>query len=174
MASARTHRVRASASGGFLALRGPPWLAARELRDGALVAGLSIATFALRWTLVPRAFFHQNGQGPGWIDVAWRGIQSAYGPGYAETYHWIATRSADAPEGAVFVANACVGAMIPALAYSLARLASSSRLVAGAIAVLIAIAPVGARLAQSESYFVPMTWLLFIARSRSRTPLDSK
>ncbi len=147
--------LRAAASSGGLR-RG-------SLRGGALVAGLSIATFALRWTLVPRAFFHQNGQGPGWIDVAWRGIQSAYGPGYAETYHWIATRSVDAPERAVFVANACAGAMIPTLAYSLARLASSSRLVAGAFAVLIAIVPVGARLAQSESYFVPMTWLLFVA-----------
>jgi hypothetical protein len=152
--------LRAAASSRCAGLRG---LRRGSFRDGALMAGLSIATFALRWTLVPRAFFHQNGQGPDWIDVAWRGIQSAYGPGYAETYHWIATRSADAPEEAVFVANACVGAMIPALAYSLARLASSSRLVAGAIAALIAIAPIGARLAQSESYFVPMIWLLFVA-----------
>jgi hypothetical protein len=130
---------------------------------GVLVAALSAATFGIRRLVLPCAFFHQNGQGPGWVDIGWRGVQSAYGPGYAEVYHWIAAQRPEAPEGAVFVANALAGATIPALAYVLVRLATSSRLVSGAAAVAIAFAPIGARLSQSESFYLPISWLLFIA-----------
>jgi hypothetical protein len=144
---------------GLVRLRGP-----RIHRGlGAMLAGLSLATFTIRWGMLPHAFFHQNGQGPGWVDMAWRGAQRDYGPGYAEVYGWVASLRPAAPEGAIFLANACAGALIPVFAYALVRRASSSRLIAGAAAIAFAIAPIAARLAQSESYFAPILWLLFVA-----------
>ena len=128
-----------------------------------LVAGLSLATFAIRWVAVAHAFFHQNGQGPGWVDMAWRRVSGAYGPGYAELYGWIAARSPDGARGRRLPRKRLRRRDDPRAGLRARAQASASRQVAGGVAVALALAPIGARLAQSESYFLPITFLLFIA-----------
>ncbi len=141
-------------------------LGARPLRRRETTGLLALftATFALRWALLPQAFFHQNGQGPHWIRLALDDLAglSAYGPGYAELFATAVHLAPEAPERPLFVAQALLGALIPLLAWALAR-ALGAGAAAWAIALPIAASPLLGRLAQSESYFGAILVLLLAA-----------
>lgn len=137
--------------------RGDAWL------EPLLLAAATLATFAVRWLALPRAFFHQNGQGPAWVAAALEASATSYGPGYAELFGWIAARAPDAPEAAVFLVDAALSATVPALVYLAARRAGAAGVVAAAAAFALAVTPVAGRVAQSESYFAAIAWLASVA-----------
>lgn len=136
----------------------------RQALPGALVwlAG-GVGAFVLRWMLLPRAFFHQNGQGALWISYALSSTpeHSPYGPGYAELFGWAARAGGSDPERSVFLLQAAVAALVPPLAWIIARRVGAPRPVAAGIALVVLCDPVLARLAQSESYFSVSTALIF-------------
>jgi hypothetical protein len=132
-------------------------------QEALALACLFGGTLLGRALAVPRAFFHQNGQGPLWVDFAWRGVRSAYGPGYAETFGRVAHAFPRSPDLAVIVANAILSALVPPLAYVIARRARAPRPLASVLAIALAIDPLLARVAQSESYFATTGALLFVA-----------
>jgi len=135
---------------------------ARVLRTVAMMMGLGAATWGLRRLVLPFAFFHQNGHGPMWVDCALGG-RCGYGPGFREIFGPFALASGSAAEEGVFLAHSVLGATAPIATWALARAASAPRLLALALAVVVAIEPGSSRLAQSESYFGVVTWLLFAA-----------
>lgn len=167
--------------------RGPPWrlllglglavlvLArrARRMRERGLVArrpvllaaaglvGLGLATFVGRSLALPRAFFHQNGQGPLWVDHALC-EPSRYGPGYAEVLGFLLDGRAD-PARSLFATHALLGAAIPSLGWIVARAMGARPPTAWALAALLAVEPVLSRTAQSETYVTPITFCLFAA-----------
>jgi hypothetical protein len=154
--------VAATAFGLALALR---WRRASFARMARLhgwgtLLVLSAACFALRLLATPFAFFHQNGQGPMWVHLAMDGVTSPYGPGYAEVFGWLTRLSAD-PYRAVFFLVAVTSAFVPALGYGIARRTGATRLHAWILAAALALHPLLARLAQSESYFGVSAVLLF-------------
>lgn len=123
-----------------------------ELARRALpLLGLGGGVFAARRLLVPEAWFHQNGQGPFWIHYA-LGEPSSYGPGFAQLFGAAARGSAD-PDGAVFLAQGVLCALIPGAAFVIARGVGLSRVVAAGAAVAVSLSPLLARLSASESYF---------------------
>lgn len=138
-------------------------LAARPIRRRETLGLLALfaATFGLRWALLPHAFFHQNGQGPHWVRLALDDVAglSAYGPGYSELFGAIAHLAPESPEAPLFVAQALLGALVPLLAWALAR-ALGAGAAAWALALPLAASPLLGRLAQSESYFAAILVLL--------------
>lgn len=163
----------------------PPWrlialglagalLGARVARRGGLrraAAGAAVglgALAALAWLrqrVLGFAFFHQNGHGPRWIDTALdRGeLDSPYGPGFRELFAWAAHATGVAPEQGVFWWQALLGASIPLLAYCAARGVGAERWLALAVAIVLAVDPLLARLSLSESYFAAMMAFDFAA-----------
>jgi hypothetical protein len=139
---------------------------ARDLRGKLLwLAGLSGVALAFRAVALPWAYFHQNGQGPLWIDYA-LGEPSPYGPGYREVFAWVARWALDrgyAPDLAVFVAQAVLGALVVPAGWLLAHRAGARPALCLAVASLLAIDPSLARAAQSESYYATLASLLFLA-----------
>lgn len=128
---------------------------------GVAVAAM-IGTIALRRLVFPVAFFHQNGQGPGWILFALQGDAGSYGPGYPELFGFIASH-ARRPDLAVFVAAQVLASTAVVSAYWLSRRLGSPRSTAVALAALVAVDPILLRTAQSESYYTPIVALLFAA-----------
>jgi hypothetical protein len=123
-------------------------------RHVGLALALWAAAVALRTACGPWGPFHVNGQGPVWLAaaIAGSGSLSNYGPGYAELLGPVARLWGDAPDTAVFLANAVLCAAVPALAWVVARLLRLDAQVALGAAVLLALDPVAIRLGATESY----------------------
>ena len=137
-------------------------LGGRGVALGVLpLVALGAATLALRRLRFDEAYFHQNGQGPLWIAHA-LGEPSSYGPGYAQVFHWAASGAPD-PDGAVFLAQGVLAALVPGAAFAIARGAGASRPLAWAAALVIVVSPIHARLALGESYFAACVALLTLA-----------
>jgi hypothetical protein len=151
--------------GGLAALAAALWRARELRRRLPLLAGLFGGALALRAVLLPWAFFHQNGQGPLWIDYA-LGEPSPYGPGYREVFGWAARWALDgahAPDRAVFAAQAVLGALVVPAGWLLANRAGARPALGLVVALLLALDPSLARAAQSESYYATLASLLFLA-----------
>ena len=128
----------------------------------AMLAGTS-AVLAIRALAVPARFFHQNGQGPFWIEIALRDAGTCrYGPGYAELFGWVA-RWGNPPDVAIFAAMATGSALIPWFGWRITRTAGAPVCAAWVVAGLLAVHPLAIRLAQSESYLGVQLILLFAA-----------
>jgi hypothetical protein len=115
---------------------------------GAVAGGV----FALRWLLLPTAFFHQNGHGASWIAYALSdhpGL-SAYGPGFAELFGWAARAAGSEPERGVFLLQALLGSLCVPFAWIIARGVGAGPLPAAAFALVVAVDPLLARLAQGN------------------------
>jgi hypothetical protein len=125
-------------------------------RPDCVVASIGfVGALALRLGLGAWGPFHINGQGPHWINGAARDatVIAAYGPGYSEVFGLLAAWSSSGPDGAIFAANACLSAALPAVAFLIARSAGISWRVAAAGMVVLAVDPVAIRMAATESYF---------------------
>jgi len=118
---------------------------------GAL-ATLTLVTWSARQWIVPNRFFHQNGQGPLWVEAALLGGESPYGPGYAEVFGWVAGLSHSAPDRAVFLGMSIGAAATPAMVWLVARCSGADSRVAWLLAGWAGFHPLMARLAQGESY----------------------
>lgn len=166
---------------------GAPWLLAlaalvawlahrRDLRAVSrreVVAGLGVAavTWALRDALHPAAYFHQNGQGPLWIDQLVGPTALPYGPGFTELFRLPARISRAAPEVGVFAAQSALAATQPLAAWGIARALGAPPWVAGALACSVVTDPALGRLARSEGYFgVGASLALLAAWSLARAP----
>jgi hypothetical protein len=121
------------------------------------LAAFVIATAAvlfLRKLLLPFAFFHQNGIGPSWVDVARNAHRtSEYGPGFAELFEHVTSVTGRRPERGMFWLSAVIGATVPGVGFLGARALGATRVVAAIVFFGLAFDPVLARVAQSESYF---------------------
>ena len=107
-----------------------------------------------------------NGLGPLWIMAAAvdPGEAAAYGSGYAEIFGPLARHLPLAPDHAIFAANAAISALVPALAFALARLEGIDRRRALVAGMLLTFDPVSIRIAATESY-VPVISALVVAAS---------
>ncbi len=138
----------------------------RALAEGALVAALWLGTWILRRLIHPWGFFHQNGQGPLWVELSLDAELDhlrGYGDGFRELTSFIAIRSATDPDHAVLLAISGLGACAAPATWLIARRASAPPMFAGALALLVALDPVLARVSQSESYYGITPALLFLA-----------
>lgn len=133
----------------------------RALVTSAGLAALTGATYAWRRLVFPLAFRHQNGQGPVWVSSAITGAETQYGPGYAELFGFV--RGSSEPDLTIMRVDAVAGALIPATAWLLSRRVGASRLLATAVALVLALDPTLARIAQSESYYACGSVLAFLA-----------
>lgn len=131
-------------------------------RRAAIGAGLALGTLALRSSLLPGLFFHQNGQGPLWISVLVSPQYHPYGPGYRAVFGWLRWLTRD-PERGVFFVQAVLACLTPACAAFVARRLGARRPVAYALALALALDPILGRLSRSESYYGLGASLLFIA-----------
>lgn len=138
---------------------------ARAVRAAFAVVASVFAVLALRWLVLPRAFFHQNGHGPLWIDYALRDDPAAcpYGPGFGELFGAAARAGGGDPDGSVFLLQAALAASVPALVFATARNLGAGRGASAALALVVALDPLLARIAQSESYFSTIATLAFAA-----------
>lgn len=132
-------------------------------RDAALLAGSLGATLALRAALHPTTYFHQNGQGPLWIEHLFTSGHHPYGPGFSELFAAVAHRRPDAPERAVFAAQSLLAAAQPACAWLIARALGASPWTAGALGLATLLDPSLGRGARSESYLAAGTSLALLA-----------
>ncbi len=116
-----------------------------------------VGALALRLALGVWAPIHINGQGPLWIGAAAvrPDMLVGYGPGYPEVFAAL-TALPGAPDLAIFATNATAAALVPVLAFVLARIAGLERTRALFAAIVLAIDPIAVRLSASESYFVPI------------------
>ncbi len=154
---------------------GVPWLffvatllavagCVRRARATVAAIALVLATFLVRRWLQPFAFFHQNGQGPLWIEFAFRGDAGEYGPGYAELFGWAS--HVRRPEQGVALLQEALAATIPLSAWVLARgpgPGRAARSLGWVVAAALALDPVLVRIARSESYFSAIAALIFLA-----------
>lgn len=132
--------------------RGRPWL---------LVLAPPL-TFGLRALLFDEAFFHQNGQGPAWVEMALC-QPSPYGPGFRELFGAVAAAGGAAPEHALFVAQALLLSLGPLLAFVLVRAVGGSPWLAGGAALALAVNPLLGRISRSETYFASTSLLVLAA-----------
>ena len=103
---------------------------------------------------------HVNGQAPLWVRGAIEpDALSGYGPGYFELLSWI-THFGNAPDRAVFTANALLSAASPFLLYLTARSCGVSRSSSLAVTLILAADAVSIRTAATEGYFAPMVALI--------------
>jgi hypothetical protein len=124
-----------------------------------------VALITLAWLTGTPAFFHQNGQGPMWVDsalTAWL----PYGPGFSELFNVPVRLAPWHPERALFAAQSLLMALGLVAAWRLAqRCAAPSphgRFIAGALAVALVLHPSVQRIALSETYFAPCMALEFL------------
>ncbi len=136
------------------------WLArSRPRRD--LLGGLVtfVGALGVRALVVAPEFFHQNGQGPLWVQAAAARAETwPYGPGFIELFGVLAS----SPDGdlRVFHAAMALGAAAVPLAIGVARHAGAGWPAAFALGAVVAVDPVLARLSSSESYWGVITALL--------------
>lgn len=134
----------------------------RFLGTASSLLALGAATWLFRRYAFPAAFFHQNGHGAMWVDCA-LGEYCSYGPGFRELFAFPARLDSAAAEQGIFFAHSLLAATAPISAWLIARAAGAPKIVAWALALVLAINPGLGRLAQSESYFGVVTWLLLAA-----------
>lgn len=125
----------------------------RHLLVGGLVA-LAAATWLARSLAFAPAFFHANGQGPGWIAFATEGLGSElrYGPGYPEVFGGATRWFPGEPERGVFLLQTLFAATVPVSAWVVARCSGARARWACLIALALALDPAGVRVGASESY----------------------
>lgn len=152
----------------FAAAASPWWRATRG--DGLTLAALTLASVAYRVWAFPTMFFHQNGQGPLWVEHAILGTSDAYGPGVVELFHGAIARTPTDPDGAVFAVQGLLAAFTPACAWILARRVGADRARSLVLAAAVAFDPVLARLSRSESYLGTGASLLFMAAAMVSLP----
>ena len=146
------------------------WWPRRARRDErARVAALAAAAagvVAFRWVAFPPAFFHQNGQGPLWLEMT-RSTRQPYGVGFAELFGWLVSLFPRHPETALFLGQSLLAALALCAAWGLARRcatsAEGSAPTAWALAACLLVNPTLGRLAGSESYFGTCLSLQLIA-----------
>lgn len=126
------------------------------------LAVLALITFVFRRLAFPEAFFHQNGHGAMWIGYALEN-KGSYGSGFFDVFNIPAVFGAGAPDHNVFVAHGVLASLAVVASWTLARAAGAPRPVAWAVAFVMAVEPNLGRLAQSESYFGVVAWLLLMA-----------
>jgi hypothetical protein len=147
----------------------PRWSLRRArlgLGPGGALALLALALVTLlgRFFLIPARFFHQNGQGPFWVEAAAHNdLSFHYGPGYPELFGWLAGAFLDAPERAVFGATALLGALVPPCGVLLALSSGASARVAWVVGLGMGLHPLLGRLARGESYLGVQVALLSLA-----------
>lgn len=135
-------------------------------RWGGAAAVAVAAVVALRWVVFVPAFFHQNGQGPLWVDMT-RSSRLPYGTGFAELFSALVTLFPSRPEAALFLGQSTLAALALCAGWSLARRSATSPEgafpTAAALFVCMVVSPTLGRLAGSESYFATGLSLEFIA-----------
>lgn len=122
----------------------------------AAVVGVSLATLVARWWVFGPNFFHQNGQGPMWVDsavAAWL----PYGSGFSELFNLAVRLHPAAPDLALFAAQGLLAGLALCAAWSLCRRcqvpSSWSALLPTGLVFGLAVHPTLGRMAVSESYF---------------------
>jgi hypothetical protein len=142
-----------------------------------LALGLGVAALVLRGLLGVWGPHHINGQGPLWVLGATGRphMLQDYGPGYAELFSPWTRLLPHAPDYAVFAVNALLAALVPVLAFALARGVGMERRHAALAGVLLMADPVAIRFAATEAYFPSIIALttgaalaLLAAASRAR------
>ena len=141
------------------------WLVSVSRVDVVLVLSLFTSSLALRMGLGLWCPIRVNGVGPMWILAATRDplAVDGYGSGYPEIFGWIARISPNAPDYAIFGANAVISAVAVVLGYSFARVNGLNRKIACLAAAVLAIDPLIIRTAATESYFVGINALVVAA-----------
>lgn len=134
----------------------------RGIATSAALLALGIGTWTFRRFFIPSAFFHQNGHGSMWVDCALGG-HCSYGPGFRDAFGFAARIHLPTAEQGIFLANSLLAATGPISAWLIARAAGAPRIVAWAIALVLAMDPGLGRLAGSESYYGTVTWLFLWA-----------
>ncbi len=119
-------------------------------------------TVVARGAVMPEAFFHQNGHGARWVQIALSG-GSEYGPGFAEIFGWAAHWSFPGSEAGVFLLQAVLAGAAPLAVYATCRAVGAASVPSVAWAFAVAVEPVLARISRSESYFSTFTSLSFVA-----------
>lgn len=132
-------------------------------RGAAILLATGAATLGLRALRHPPAYFHQNGQGPLWVDHLFSGGHHPYGPGFSELFWLTASRAPAAPERVVFATQSVLAATQPACAWWIARAVGANPWVAGALALATALDPTLGRIARSEAYFASGASLFLLA-----------
>ena len=122
---------------------------------------VAAVALALRLVLGPWGPLHVNGHGPRFVAGAVHDPAdiAAYGPGYHEIFAPIAALAPSSPDWAIFACNALFSALVPPLAFAIARmtgLAASAALVA---ALLLTIDPIAIRMGATEAYFTAIAFL---------------
>ncbi len=134
-------------------------------RDAQLFATTFAVSLVLRLVLGAWGPLRINGMAPLWILGAASAPEetAGYGPGYPEIFAAVARLAPTAPDTAIFVANAALSALAPALAFTLARSAALARSHAMLAALALAVDPIAIRVATSEAYFHPILALTLAA-----------
>ncbi len=135
-----------------------PWLrrAPRVFaRRAGAVLGASLAVLLLRWWVYGPGFFHQNGQGPMWVDSA-IGAWLPYGPGFPELFNVPARLVPSAPDLALFAAQGLLSGLSLVAAWGLARrcmpVTPGAPVLAAAVASVLLVHPAVGRVSVTESY----------------------
>jgi hypothetical protein len=132
-------------------------------RSVAALFALTLATGVGRWLLVPFNFFHQNGHGPEHVERAIGAISIGFGPGEHELFHGAIALAPRDPEASVAAVQSLLAMLSPACAWMIARAVGARGALPWALAVAVALDPMLARLARSESYLSAGSSLAFIA-----------
>lgn len=144
--------------------------AALRARHVAMALGSLVATATLRALTQAPAYFHQNGQGAIWVAACLDETELRFGSGFVELYGLAARATAPAAEVGVFAAQSALAATEPWCAWLVARSLGASPALSGALGVAVAMDPVLARVARSESYFnvgIALSWLATAAMVRA-------
>jgi hypothetical protein len=129
-------------------------MAKHLLRVGG-VALVSLAVLFVRWRVYGPGFFHQNGQGPMWVDSA-LSAWLPYGPGFHELFNLPARLHPGAPDLAVFAAQGLLAGLALVAAWALARRCMPTAPLASwlslALVSVLFVHPAVGRASVSESY----------------------
>ena len=127
----------------------------RSLTRAGVVLGASLAVLLARWAVYGPGFFHQNGQGPMWVDsalAAWL----PYGSGFPELFNVPARLHPAAPDLALFAAQGLLAGLSLVAAWGLARrclpAAPWSPALAAAVTSVLLVHPAVGRVSVTESY----------------------
>lgn len=131
-----------------------------------VVTAAVVAIIVLRRMAFVPAFFHQNGQGPLWIEMT-RSTRQPYGTGFAELFSGLVSLFPAHPEAALFSAQSALAALALCAGWGLARRSATSPEgalpTAAALFACMAVNPTLGRVASSESYFATCFSLQLIA-----------
>jgi len=128
--------------------------------DWALMLGLTIAAFCLRWFLPLHGFVHENHHAYG-FSPAWNGLWASP-HGIPSAHHALAIlffKISPTRTESTFLMNALISAAAVGGVYAWARLIFNDRLAAWSAAVLLATLPVVIAFAPTEEYLVTTSGL---------------